>query len=64
MAFFVVGGELLHLDDIVLENMTDERVHDAHALLTDAGVRVDLLEHPVDVGGVGFDTLLVVSRWL
>jgi len=54
----VVGGELSSLASNALEDVVDERVHDAHALLADAGVGVDLLEHLVDVGGVGFDALL------
>ena len=54
----VVGGELSSLAGDALEDVVDERVHDAHALLADAGVGVDLLEHLVDVGGVGFHALL------
>ena len=36
------------------EDIVDERVHDAHGLGRDSGVRVDLLQHLVDVDGVGF----------
>ena len=54
----VVGGKLSSLAGDALEDVVDERVHDAHPLLADAGVGVDLLEDLVDVGGVGFDTLL------
>ncbi len=46
----VVGGELPSLASDAPEDVVDERVHDAHALLADAGVGVDLLEHTVDVG--------------
>ena len=34
-----------------LEDVTDEGVHDAHALLGDASLGVDLLEDTVDVDG-------------
>ena len=54
----VVSRELSSLAGNALEDVVDERVHDAHALLADAGVGVDLLEHPVDVGRVRFDALL------
>mgnify|MGYP000910228047 CR=1 FL=1 len=54
----VVGGKLSGLAGDALEDVVDERVHDAHPLLADAGVGVDLLEDLVDVGGVGFDALL------
>ena len=36
-----------------LEDVVDERVHDGHGLGGDAGVGVDLLQHLVDVDGVG-----------
>ena len=35
-----------------LEQIIDERVHDAHGLGGDTGVRVDLFQHLVDVDGV------------
>ena len=54
----VVGGELARLAGDALEDVVDEGVHDRHSLLADAGVGVDLLEHLVDVGGVGLDALL------
>ncbi len=53
----VVGGKLSSLRGNALEDIIDEGVHDGHTLLGDTGVGVDLLEHLVDVGGVGFDTL-------
>ena len=49
----VVAGELAGLGRDALEDVVDERVHDAHALLGHAGVRVHLLQHLVDVAGVG-----------
>ena len=36
-----------------LEHVVDERVHDRHGLGRDSGIRVDLLEHTVDVHRVG-----------
>ena len=54
----VVGGELPGLAGDALEDVVDERVHDGHSLLADAGVGVDLLEHLVDVGGVRLRALL------
>jgi len=53
-----VNRELTSLAGDALEEIVDERVHDAHALLADPGVRVDLLEDLVDVGRVGLDTPL------
>lgn len=53
----VVCGELSCLRSDALEDIVDEGVHNGHALLGDSSVRVDLLEHLVDVGAVGFGTL-------
>ena len=36
-----------------LEQVVDKGVHDAHSLGGDTGVGVDLLQHLVDVDGVG-----------
>ena len=36
-----------------LEQIVDKRVHDAHGLGGDTGVRVDLLQHLVDVDSIG-----------
>ena len=49
----VVVGELAGLSGDPLEQVVDERVHDAHGLGGDTGVGVHLLEHLVDVDGVG-----------
>ena len=49
----VVVSELACLGSNTLEQVVDERVHDAHGLGGDTGVRVHLLEHLVDVDGVG-----------
>ena len=49
-----------------LEDVVDERVHDAHGLGGDTGVGVNLLQHLVDVDAVGLPppltAFLVVSR--
>ena len=49
----VVVGELGGLVGDALEDVVDERVHDAHGLARDARVGVHLLQHLVDVDGVG-----------
>jgi hypothetical protein len=50
----VVVRQAAGLSGDPLEDVVDERVHDAHRLGGDAGVGVDLLQHLVDVDGVGF----------
>lgn len=49
----VVGGELGGLGGDLLEDVRDERVEDGHRLGGDTSVGVHLLQHSVDVGGVG-----------
>jgi hypothetical protein len=49
----VVVGETRGLGSDPLEDVVHERVHDRHRLGRDAGVRVHLLQHAVDVDGVG-----------
>jgi hypothetical protein len=41
------------------EDVVDKRVHDRHGFAGHAGVGVDLLQHFIDVNGVGLLTLLV-----
>jgi hypothetical protein len=53
----VVLGKLSGLSGNALEDVVDEGVHDGHALLGDAGVGVNLLQHLVDVRRVRFDPL-------
>ena len=60
----VVAGELARLKCHLLEDVVDERVHDGHAALGDAGVGVHLLEHLVDVGGVALGALLLAATGL
>jgi len=64
----VVSGEARGFGGDLLEDVVDERVHDGHRLGGDTGVRVDLLEHLVDVDLVGFRlglaATLLGARWL
>lgn len=53
----VVAGQAGGLECKALENVVHERVHDRHCALGDTSVGVDLLEHLVDVAGVGLDLL-------
>lgn len=50
----VVVSKARGLDCDPLEDVIHERVHDAHGLAGDSSVRVNLLQHLVDVDGVGF----------
>ena len=52
-ASLVVADQTARLSSDALEDVVDERVHDAHGTAGDADVGVDLLEHPVDVGRIG-----------
>ena len=49
----VVVSELASLSSNTLEQVVDERVHDAHGLGGDTGIGVHLLEDLVDVDGIG-----------
>ena len=49
----VVVSKLASLGSDPLEEVVDERVHDAHGLGGDTGVGVHLLEDLVDVDGIG-----------
>ena len=60
----VVAGESGGLVGDALEDIEDEGVHDAHGLLGDSGLGVDLLEHLVDISGEGLSALLLVSLLL
>ena len=57
--FLVVAGQAACLDTQALEHVLDERVHDGHSALGDAGIGVHLLQHLKDVGGVALDALLL-----
>ena len=54
----VVAGQVASLLAHAAEDVVDEGVHHGHTGLADAGVGVHLLEHTVDVGGVGFHAAL------
>ena len=49
----VVADEAGRLGGDLLEDVVDERVHDGHGSLGDAGLGVHLLEDSVDVDGEG-----------
>ena len=55
----VVTSKTGSLGGDAVEDVVDEGVHDGHATLGDTGVIVHLLQHLVDVRGVGFHSLLV-----
>ena len=57
----VVADEAGALGGDLLEDVVDEGVHDAHGLLGDAGLGVDLLEHAVDVDGEGLGAALAAG---
>jgi len=50
---FVVMGELRSLSSNSLKQVVDETVHDAHGFGRYTSIRVDLLQHLVDVDCVG-----------
>ena len=54
----VVSGKLSSLASNALEDVINERIHNAHSAPGDAGVRVHLLQDLVDIGRVGFGALL------
>lgn len=54
----VVPDQLGRQDRDLVEDVVDHRVHDVHGLLADPLLRVDLLQHLVDVQGEGFLSLL------
>jgi len=55
----VVVSQTGGLSSDALEDVVHERVHDRHGFAADTGVRVDLLQHLVDVGRIGFLPLLL-----
>ena len=55
----VVVGQFGSLGSDTLEEIIDERVHDAHGLGGDTGIGVHLLQHLVDVDGIRFLTLVL-----
>jgi len=65
-----VRGQLGGLSGDTLEDIIDERVKDGHGLVRDTSIRVDLLQHFVDVRAVSLLSrllallLLAISRCL
>ena len=57
--FLVVEGQAASFATQALEHVLDERVHDGHSFLGDAGVGVHLLQHLEDVCGVALRALLL-----
>ena len=55
----VVTSKTGGLGGDAVKDIVDERVHDRHATLTDSSIVVNLLQHLVDVRGIGFHSLLV-----
>ena len=63
----VVVGKTRSFTGNSLENIVDERVHDAHSLAGDTSVGVDLLQDLVDVDGITLTSLLPAASlacWL
>ena len=64
----VEADQLGALSGDAVEGVVDEGVHDVHGLLGDSDIRVNLLEHLVDVDGEGLNSspasLLVSSSAL
>ena len=56
----VIVSQTASLGSDALKQVIDEGVHDAHGLGGDTSVGVHLLQHLVDVDGVGFLPLLVL----
>ena len=54
---FVVVGKARRFRGDALEDVVDERVHDAHGFAGDTSVRVNLLQHLVDVDSIAFPSL-------
>ena len=53
----VVMGKAGSFGGDALEDVVDERVHDAHGFAGDTSVRVNLLQHLVDVDSIAFPSL-------
>ena len=59
----VVVGKTGSFTGNTLEDVVDERVHDAHSLAGDTGVGVDLLQDLVDVDGITLTSLLPAASF-
>ena len=64
----VVLGKTRSFSGNPLKDVIDKRVHDAHGFAGDTSLRMNLLQHLVDVDGIAFlavlSPLLLVSRHL
>ena len=56
---FIVSDELAGFNSDSIEDVVNERVHDAHGFLGDSSLGVDLFQHLVNVNAEGFNSLLV-----
>ena len=59
--FAVVGDQFTGFGGNLSKDVVDERVHDGHALLGNAGIGVDLLKDLVNVGAVALGALLLAT---
>ena len=57
-SLLVVSGKLGGFKGDSIEDIVDEGVQDGDTLLGDTSLRVNLFQHLVDVGRVGFNSLL------
>ena len=57
-SLLVVSGKLGGFKGDSVEDIVDEGVQDGDTLLGDTSLRVNLFQHLVDVGRVGFNSLL------
>ena len=55
--FLIVVGKAGSFGSDALEDVVDERIHDAHGFAGDSSVRVNLLQHLVDVDSIAFLSL-------
>ena len=58
-SLLVIADESGGLEGDALKDIIDERVHDRHAALGNSSLRVNLLQHSVDVDAEGFCPLLL-----
>jgi hypothetical protein len=58
-SLLIVSNQLRRLNSDSIENVIDERIHDAHGFLRDSSLRVHLLQHLIDVNGESLYSPLV-----
>jgi hypothetical protein len=59
--YLVVRRKLASFHSDALKDVIDDRVNDGHALLGDPRIRMDLLEHLVDLRGIRLRALLLLA---